>query len=87
MKLIIHRGTKEIGGSCVELAAGGTRIIVDLGLPLVDRDGEPFDSTVIRDKSVENLVSENVLPDVRVLYATDAPGIDAILLSHSHQDP
>lgn len=36
MKLIIHRGAAEIGGSCVEIATARTRIIVDAGLPLDD---------------------------------------------------
>lgn len=34
MKICIHRGTHEIGGSCVELAHDGYRIAIDLGLPL-----------------------------------------------------
>jgi ribonuclease J len=34
----IHRGTQQIGGTCVELEAGGARILLDLGLPL-DADG------------------------------------------------
>ena len=35
MKVCIHRGSKEIGGSCVEVVADcGQRIILDLGLPL-----------------------------------------------------
>jgi ribonuclease J len=33
MRLCIHRGTKQIGGTCVEIEASGSRIIVDLGLP------------------------------------------------------
>ena len=36
MNLIIHRGTKEIGGSCVELLTAKTRILIDFGMPLVD---------------------------------------------------
>lgn len=41
MQVCIHRGTKEIGGTCVELESGGQRIVLDIGLPLdvVDRDG------------------------------------------------
>jgi ribonuclease J len=35
MELIIHRGSKEIGGNCVEVSAGGPRLILDVGLPLV----------------------------------------------------
>lgn len=34
MHLCIHRGTKQIGGTCVELVSGGKRILLDLGLPL-----------------------------------------------------
>lgn len=34
MKLRIHRGTREIGGTCVELESGDDRILLDLGLPL-----------------------------------------------------
>src|SRR4051812_47555222 len=30
----IHRGTEQIGGSCIELEAEGERILLDLGLPL-----------------------------------------------------
>ena len=30
----IHRGTQEVGGSCIELEASGERIVVDLGRPL-----------------------------------------------------
>jgi ribonuclease J len=34
MRIKIHRGAKEIGGSCVELESQGQRILIDLGLPL-----------------------------------------------------
>jgi hypothetical protein len=34
VQVCIHRGTKQIGGTCVEIDATGSRIIVDLGLPL-----------------------------------------------------
>lgn len=36
MHIRIHRGTKEIGGTCVELEAEGQRLLLDLGLPLDD---------------------------------------------------
>ena len=36
MNLIIHRGTHEIGGTCVEITTDETRIIIDLGMPLAD---------------------------------------------------
>ena len=34
MRVCIHRGTKEIGGTCVEIESGGARIVLDVGLPL-----------------------------------------------------
>lgn len=34
MQVCIHRGAKEIGGSCVEVLSNGKRLIIDLGLPL-----------------------------------------------------
>jgi ribonuclease J len=34
LKLTIHRGSRQIGGSCVEIATASTRIILDVGLPL-----------------------------------------------------
>lgn len=43
MRVRIHRGTQEIGGTCIELEAQGGRILLDLGLPL---DGDPNDASV-----------------------------------------
>ncbi len=34
MKVCIHRGTKEIGGTCVEIEAQGRSLVLDVGLPL-----------------------------------------------------
>ncbi|MCY4501003.1 MAG: MBL fold metallo-hydrolase [Alphaproteobacteria bacterium] len=34
MRLRIHRGTQEIGGTCIEAEAQGKRIVLDVGLPL-----------------------------------------------------
>ncbi len=34
MNLTIHRGTNEIGGSCVEISTANTRLLIDVGLPL-----------------------------------------------------
>jgi len=30
----IHRGTQQIGGTCIELTCGVSRVLLDLGLPL-----------------------------------------------------
>jgi mRNA degradation ribonuclease J1/J2 len=43
MKLTIHRGSKEIGRTCIELQSTNSRILIDFGLPLVDENKERFD--------------------------------------------
>lgn len=86
MWLIIHRGAKEIGGSCIELQSENSKILIDFGLPLVDENKEPFDKSTVQNKSTQELISTGILPDIRGLYADEAPDIQAILLSHPHQD-
>lgn len=85
MKLTIYRGTREIGGNCVEIATDSGRIVLDVGMPLFDADGQPFDEKVIRRKSVDTLLEAKILPNVPGLFA-DGPAPDAILLSHAHMD-
>ena len=34
MRIRVHRGTQEIGGTCIEVEAQGKRIALDVGLPL-----------------------------------------------------
>ncbi|MEP6967478.1 MAG: MBL fold metallo-hydrolase, partial [Pseudomonadota bacterium] len=34
MQLTVHRATNQIGGNCIEIAAGGHRIVLDVGRPL-----------------------------------------------------
>jgi len=36
MELVVHRGTNEIGASCLEVRGAGKRILLDAGLPLDD---------------------------------------------------
>lgn len=86
MNLIIHRGAHEIGGSCVEVQAAGTRILIDFGMPLVGEKREPFNSKILTGKSITDLKKLNILPDIQGLYKDEAKAVDAILLSHSHFD-
>jgi len=86
MKAIIHRGTTEIGGSCVELITNNSRILIDLGMPLVNRNKEPFEPESIAGKPIEELKDKKILPNVKGLYKNEIPQIDAILISHSHLD-
>jgi ribonuclease J len=38
MRACIHRGTQEIGGSCIELESQGYRLVLDVGMPLQASD-------------------------------------------------
>ncbi len=44
LKLCIHRGTQEIGGTCIEIESLGQRLVLDVGLPLdvVEPDKYPL---------------------------------------------
>jgi len=70
MYLTIHRGTHEIGGSCVELQTKQARILIDLGLPLTE--DKPKDK-----KQLIKLLPKGL---------NDMPELDAILISHAHPD-
>jgi len=52
MKARIHRGTKQIGGTCVELVASNQHLLLDFGLPL---EGDPTDESLVPAVSSDNL--------------------------------
>jgi ribonuclease J len=84
----IHRGQHEIGGMCIEVAASdGTRILLDLGMPLIAPDGGDFPRDTPQRPTAE-LIAEDVLRDIPGLYPDDpsSPAIAAIILTHSHLD-
>ncbi len=87
-ELTIHRGTHEIGGSCIELcsSSGDTRIIIDIGMPLVNKDMSPFDWGIHRKSTLPQLLSKKILPPIDGLYENDKPTVTAVLLSHAHLD-
>jgi len=84
MNFKIHRGTNEIGGTCVEVWTDETRVIVDMGTPLVNADGTPFDEKLMENKSREELIKMKILPDIPDLYR-ESKNI-ALLISHAHKD-
>jgi len=88
MRLTIHRGTHEIGGSCLELSSRSelTKLIIDIGLPLVNADGSPFDWNLYRKFTKDQLIHEKVLPQIKGLYEEGKPSVAAVLLSHAHLD-
>ncbi|MCL1927729.1 MAG: MBL fold metallo-hydrolase [Treponema sp.] len=86
MTFNIHRGADEIGGSCVEVCSATTRIVIDIGMPLMNPDGSPFDSTRVKELSAKELIKEKILPDIPALYGSADDKETALLISHAHQD-
>jgi ribonuclease J len=81
----IHRGTREVGGTCIEVDGGGTRVVLDLGMPLFEPDGKPRDGRAALRAGARALARQGVLPPVPGLWDS-GPSPDAILLSHAHSD-
>ena len=71
MRVRIHRGTKEIGGTCIEIEAQGRRIALDVGLPLDAPQDEKF--------------QKSLLPEVPGFRDADDTLL-AVLVSHPHMD-
>ncbi len=86
MKFKIHRGTKEIGGSCVEVWTESTRILLDFGMPLVEKNGREFDFKKYKKLTPKELVEKGVLPNIKGLYDSSENLIDGVIISHPHQD-
>ena len=70
MRICIHRGTAEIGGTCIEIEAEGKRISLDVGLPLDAPDGT---------------AQEALLPPVAGFRNAD-DSLLAVVISHPHMD-
>lgn len=85
MQITIFRGSREVGGSCIEIQSGCTRIVLDVGMPLFDEKGEPYDGFELGRMTTEQLDAKGITPKVLGLFS-GAPQPDAILLSHAHLD-
>jgi ribonuclease J len=72
MKITIHRGTQEVGGSCVEICSGNTCILLDFGLPISFEFGD----------DIEAVLPEPIYSDI----IAGKKKIDGLLLSHAHLD-
>ena len=47
MRVRIHRGATQIGGTCIEVEARGSRIVLDIGMPLDSPDPEAVDMPAV----------------------------------------
>jgi len=87
LRACIHRGAKEIGGTCIEIESQGKRIVLDIGLPLdAEADNAPLppvsgfknhDSTLlgvfISHPHLDHYgLSQKIEQDVPVLIGEDA---------------
>ncbi len=84
MQMTIYRGTKEVGGTMIEIKTRNTRILLDAGYPLF-LNGEVIDETLVK-KPYQELLELGVIPKVKGLYRWDKPQFDAVLISHAHSD-
>ncbi|MDA8099725.1 MAG: MBL fold metallo-hydrolase [Nitrospiraceae bacterium] len=51
MKIIIHRGSNEIGGTCIQLSTDKTTIMLDLGMPL-SKESKTLDLASIKTDAI-----------------------------------
>ena len=72
MKLIIHRGSHEVGGNCVEVSHEESRIILDIGLPL-NFDKNDDNNDVLPQPLFNDIIQGN-------------KHVNGIFLSHPHLD-
>lgn len=72
-ELIIHRGTKEIGGSAVEIGTKTTKLLFDFGIPLESMEKKDY------------RLEDYKLP-IKGLYKNENPLFQAVFLTHAHPD-
>jgi ribonuclease J len=84
LNITIYRGTKEIGGTLMEVCTDSTRILLDAGYPLF-LNNEPIADDVAK-RHPSELLELGVLPKIDGLYAWDQKGFDAVIISHAHID-
>lgn len=74
MQIIIHRGAQQIGGTCVEVISfNGSRIIMDVGMPLDVAQGNAANEQL------------GLYPAVEGLFSGEKK-INGVFISHAHQD-
>jgi ribonuclease J len=55
-------------------------------LPLVEADQSPFDWDKYKNLSVDQLITNRIMPSIKGFYQYDFPSVNAVVLSHAHAD-
>ena len=79
-KMQILQGFGQIGGNIILLEGENSRIILDIGVPVTEADGNPTDLK-FNDKN-----DNKYLPDIPDLYKEKPDKKTVILISHAHLD-
>ena len=98
MQLTIHRGSHQIGGSCVELSTQNTTILIDLGSPLDETTSKPIninfknkaiDAVLISHPHQDHYGQISLLPPAVPVYIGNLskPVLDAIATFTNHPHP
>ncbi len=86
MTITIHRGTHEIGGSCIELETAHFRLFLDFGLPLAINEGKGTNPRFDPSAPISELVADGIVPRIPYLIEKKDNQPTALLLTHSHLD-
>lgn len=79
MIIKIHRGTEEIGGNCIELQSGDSRILLDYGTPLPRINPLTHRS--------ENVPLDETEHKIEGLYGPGKARLDGLIISHHPPGP
>lgn len=89
MTAIVHRGTREVGGNCVELACDGQRVLLDIGAPLEVPEAVAGSSQEPKSKTQRSTRrrtdTAEFLPKTLDLTAKSGPLL-GVVVSHTHAD-
>ena len=72
-ELVIHRGTREIGGNAIEISTNDAKVLFDFGIPLESMDRK-------------DCSPEDYKLNIKGLYKNEKPEFDAVFLTHAHPD-
>lgn len=63
VKICVHRSADTIGGNCIEIDAGGRRLLLDVGLPLNDAGVATLPATLDTSRPVEGVLLSHMHGD------------------------